>query len=440
MSEFSYIADIARESVNQSSTLALRGRVSRVSGTLIEVLLPHARVGDLCVLKSLGQASVIWAEVIGLSQGAAVLTPLGDMRGISTDTEVIPTGQSHRVRVGPALLGRVLNGLGDPLDTETKGPLVVQQTRAVQTESPDPLLRRPIDRVLPLGVRAVDGLMCCGEGQRMGIFAAAGVGKSSLLAMMARYAQADINVVVLIGERGREVREFIDIQLGEQGMKNTVLVVATADRPAMQRVRAAYVGTTIAEYFRDQNKKVLLLMDSVTRFARALREIGLAAGEPPTRRGFPSSVFSAIPKLVERAGHSAVGSITGLYTVLVEGDDMNEPVADEMRSILDGHIILSRELAAESHFPAIDVLNSLSRVMNSIASPQHKAVADRFRGILAKYNDIEFLVRMGEYKPGTDTSADEALEKIDAVKGVLRQGFDEYFSLDETLEAMRRIL
>jgi type III secretion protein N (ATPase) len=342
------------------------------------------------------------------------------------------------VGVGDTLLGRVLDGLGNPLDGRE-----APQTGArypVYADPPNPMLRRIIDHPLSMGLRAIDGMLTCGEGQRMGIFAAAGGGKSTLLSCLVKGTEADITVLALIGERGREVREFIERDLGPEGMKKAVLVVSTSDRSAMERLKAAYIATAIAEYFRDQGKKVLLLMDSVTRFGRALREIGLAAGEPPTRRGFPPSVFSSLPLLMERAGNSDKGSITALYTVLVEGDDMTEPIADETRSILDGHIVLSRKLASGGHYPAIDILASVSRVMNAVVEKDHKDMAGDMRKILAKYAEMELLVQIGEYKKGADAEVDNALERIRNVNGFLRQGTDERSSFAQTLQAMRDVL
>jgi type III secretion protein N (ATPase) len=376
------------------------------------------------------------AEVVGFSHGSALLMPMGDMQGISSETEVIPTGQVHLVPVGNSLLGRVLDGMGDPIDTATRGPLHVTRYYPVLTGAPDPLRRRIIKHPLSLGVRALDGLLTCGEGQRLGVFAAAGGGKSTLMAMLVKGADVDVTVVALIGERGREVREFLEHELGEEGRARSVIVCATSDKSSMERSKAAYVATAIAEYFRDQGKRVLFLMDSVTRFARALREIGLAAGEPPTRRGFPPSVFAALPRLMERVGMGHKGSITALYTVLVEGDDMTEPIADETRSILDGHIILSRKLASANHYPAIDILASVSRVMNMVASDDHKQVAGRFRELMAKYNEIELLVKIGEYKRGADPKADQAIDRIEKLRTFLRQRTDERISFEETLSQM----
>jgi type III secretion protein N (ATPase) len=361
------------------------------------------------------------AEVVGFSRDAALLTPLGDMYGISAYTEVTPTGRAHMVPVGDGLLGRVLDGLGRPLDADTAGPLQADRFYPVFADAPDPMRRRIIKDPMPLGVRAIDGLLTCGEGQRMGIFAAAGGGKSTLLGMLVKGAAADVIVIALIGERGREVREFIENELGEEGCRRSVIVCATSDKSSMERAKAAYVATAIAEYFRDQGRKVLFLMDSVTRFARAQREIGLAAGEPPTRRGFPPSVFATLPKLMERVGMNDRGSITALYTVLVEGDDMTEPIADETRSILDGHIILSRNLAAANHYPAIDILASTSRVQNAVVSREHRAAAGRLRELMAKYAEVELLVKIGEYKRGGDATTDEAIDKIEVIREFLKQ-------------------
>ena len=334
----------------------VRGKVLQVIGTIVHASVPGVKVGEICILRNSWEDLEILAEVVGFAKGEVLLTALGRMQGISTLTEVIPTHRVHRVGVGPDLLGHVVDGLGRPIDTDTKGAFYPETYYPVFADPPNPLERRVIKDPLPLGVRAIDSMLTCGEGQRLGIFAAAGGGKSTLMAQIVRNTQAEVTILALIGERGREVREFIERDLGEEGMRKSVVVCSTSDRSSMERLKSAYVATAIAEYFRDKGKKVLLLMDSVTRFGRAQREIGLAAGEPPTRRGFPPSVFTELPKLMERAGNSSKGSITALYTVLVEGDDMTEPIADETRSILDGHIILSRKLAQQHHYPAIDVL------------------------------------------------------------------------------------
>jgi ATP synthase in type III secretion protein N len=426
------------EGVERAEPLALHGRVQQIVGTIVKAHAPGAKIGELCALRNPWEEQQTLAEVVGFSQHLALLTPLGELTGASSSSEVIPLGEVHRVPVGPALLGRVLDGLGRPLDGE--GPLEIVAQYPVYAEPPNAMTRALITQPISLGVRALDGLLTCGEGQRLGIFAAAGGGKSTLLSQIVRNTAADIVVLALIGERGREVREFLERDLGEEGVKKAVTIVSTSDRPSMERLKAAYVATAVAEYFRDQGKKVLLLMDSVTRFARALREIGLAAGEPPARRGFPPSVFATLPRLMERAGCSDKGSITALYTVLVEGDDMTEPIADETRSILDGHIVLSRKLAAANHYPAIDVLASVSRLMTAIASPDQQRTAGRLRQLLAKYQEVELLVRIGEYKPGSDALADEAIRKHDAINAFLRQGLREKSAFPETLQAMQQLV
>lgn len=437
MGSLSYITDVLHDSLEETIPVAVKGRVVQVVGTIIRAVVPAVKIGEICILKDPMEDWALQAEVVGFSRQAALLTPLGDIHGISAATEVVPTGRSHVVPVGQALLGRVLDGLGNPLDAGTRGPIDTDDVYPVYADPPDPLSRRMITASMPLGLRVFDGLLTCGEGQRMGIFAAAGVGKSTLLAMIAKGSEADVRILALIGERGREVREFIEKDLGEEGMKRSVVVVSTSDRPAMERLKAAYVATAVAEYFRDRGKRVVLMMDSVTRFARALREIGLAAGEPPTRRGFPPSVFSTLPRLMERAGQSDRGSITALYTVLVEADDMTEPVADETRSILDGHIVLSRKLASANHYPAVDVLASVSRVMNAVVAPEHRKAAARLRELLARYREVELLVKIGEYRKGSDPDADEALERMDRINAFLRQGTDERVSFEETARRLK---
>lgn len=431
-----YIGQMFMEAIQETSTLEIRGRVEQVIGTIIHALVPGVKVGELCILRNPGENWFLKAEVVGFSRNTALLTPLGDLDGISYHTEVVPTGHVLSVPVGDELLGRVLNGVGEVADG---GPaLKTHKFYPVYADPPAAMSRKLISQPISLGLRCLDGILTCGQGQRLGIFAAAGGGKSTLLSSIIKGTTADICVLALIGERGREVREFVERDLGSEGLKKSVLVVSTSDRSSMERLKAAYTATAIAEYFRDQGKNVLLMMDSVTRFGRAQREIGLAAGEPPTRRGFPPSVFSTLPKLMERAGNSDKGSITALYTVLVEGDDMTEPIADETRSILDGHIILSRKLAAKNHYPAIDVQASVSRVMNSIVSPEHKKSAQKLREILAKYAEIELLIQLGEYKRGNDPEADFALDHIDKVNAFLKQGLGEYSSFEETINALIR--
>ncbi len=433
---FEYIGNLLDETIRNVTPVEVRGRVEQVVGTIIRAVVPGVRMGELCILRNPWENWQLKAEVVGFVKNIALLSPLGSMQGISPATEVIPTGEILSVPVGNELLGRVVDGLGQPMDG---GPELRTRSRyPIFNEAPNPMTRRIIDHPITLGLRALDGILTCGEGQRMGVFAAAGGGKSTLLSSILKGCSAEVCVLALIGERGREVREFIEHDIGPDGLSKAVLVVSTSDRSSMERLKAAYTATAIAEYFRDQGKSVLLMMDSVTRFARAQREIGLAAGEPPTRRGFPPSVFSELPKLLERAGNSSKGSITALYTVLVEGDDMTEPVADETRSILDGHIVLSRKLAAANHYPAIDIQASVSRVMNAIVTPEHKKAAQQLRAILAKYAEIELLVQIGEYKQGADAEADSALAHMSAVNAFLRQKQDEKSSFAETVAALQQ--
>jgi type III secretion protein N (ATPase) len=416
-------------------TLKRVGRVAEARGTLIRATGVNARIGEVCELRDPGSRQLLTAEVVGIERGMALLTPLGTLDGLSADTEVVSKGFQATVAAGDGLLGRTLNALGDVVDG---GPVPANLARVpVYRDAPNALTRTPIRQPFHTGVRALDTVLTVGEGQRVGIFAAAGGGKSTLLGMLARSA-ADVNVIVLLGERGREVREFIDDNLGVEGLRKSVIVVATSDRPALERGRAAYVGTAIAEYFRDQGKRVLLLLDSVTRFARALRDVGLAVGEPPARRGYPPSVFSALPRLFERTGNNEHGSITAFYTVLLE-DEEGDPIGEEVRSILDGHIYLSRKLAAANHFPAIDVLGSASRVMPRVAQPLHLRAAAVLRRQLAKYQDIELLLQIGEYKRGSDAEADEAIRNIPAIRKLLQQPADQLSGFDESVTALTGI-
>lgn len=414
----------------------VHGRITEVVGMLIKAIVPQVKMGEIVLIKR--EEAPLMAEVVGFTREEVYLSPLGEMHGIGPSSEVIPLRMSLHVKVGEGLLGRVVDGLGNPLDLEQKGPLHLTESYSVINPPPDPLKRKIITEPISLGIRCIDGLLTCGEGQRMGIFAAAGGGKSTLLGMIARNARADINVICLIGERGREVREFLENDLGEEGMKRSVVVVSTSNQAAQLRINAAYMGTAIAEYFRDQGKKVILLMDSVTRFARALREVGLAAGEPPARAGFTPSVFATLPRLLERSGNSEKGSITAFYTILVAGDDLNEPVSDEVRSILDGHIILSRELARQYH-PAIDVLDSVSRIISHIVDKEHLQLTGKVREVLANYKKNELLIRIGEYKPGSDKAADFAIKYIDKVHRFLRQAVDEACSFEETLQQLKML-
>lgn len=415
----------------------VHGRITEVIGMLIRAVVPQVKMGEVCLIKREGEP--LAAEVVGFTKDEVLLSPLGDMKGIGPSSEVIPMRMPMHIKVGPHLLGRVLNGLGQPIDEDTKGPLQVDESYPVVNQPPDPLKRSLIQKPLSVGVRCIDGVLTCGKGQRVGIFAAAGVGKSTLLGMIARNAVADVNVISLIGERGRELREFLINDLGEEGMKRSVIIVSTSDQAAQMRINAAYVGTAIAEYFRDQGKSVILMMDSVTRFARALREIGLAAGEPPARAGYTPSVFAILPRLLERSGNSDKGSITAFYTILVAGDDLNEPVADEVRSILDGHIILSSDLARQYHYPAIDVLASVSRVLTQIVDRQHLELIGKVREVLANYKKNELLIRIGEYKPGSDKNADFALKYIDKVNRFLKQQVEEKCSAEDTIRQLKAL-
>lgn len=413
------------------------GKVVKIVGLTIESVGPDANLGDVCkiILKE-NSNKYVNAEVVGFKDKRVLLMPFDSIDGIGPGSVVENTGAPLRVDVGNELLGKTLDGLGRPLD----GTCVeCSKKYSVDAKPPDPMSRSIISEVLPLGVKAVDGLITVGKGQRIGIFAGSGVGKSTLLGMFARNTKADINVIALIGERGREVKEFIERDIGEEGMKRSIVVVATSDKPALIRNKAAKTATAIAEYFRDQGKDVLLMMDSLTRFSMAQREIGLASGEPPVTRGYPPSVYSEMPKLLERAGNSDIGSITGLYTVLVDGDDFNEPITDTARGILDGHIILSRKLGHKNHYPAIDILQSISRVMSSIATRDHKKAAGKLKNVLATYTEAEDLINIGAYKSGSNQNIDYAISKIDEVNEFLMQGVDEKYQFPEIVEMLENI-
>ncbi len=411
------------------------GKVVNVVGLTIESAGPDAKRGDICriIPEAEGNAAPIYAEVVGFKDKKTLLMPYDVMDGIGAGNIVENTEMPLTVPVSDELLGKILNGRGEPVD----GTKIQGMNYPVDAAPPDPMSRTIIDEVLPLGVKAVDGLITVGKGQRIGIFAGSGVGKSTLMGMFARNTKADINVIALIGERGREVREFIERDLGEEGMRRSVVVVATSDRPALERNKAAKTATAIAEYFRDQGKDVLLMMDSLTRFSMAQREIGLASGEPPVTRGYPPSVYSEMPKLLERAGRAAKGSITGLYTVLVDGDDFNEPITDTARSILDGHIMLSRKLGHKNHYPAIDILQSISRCMSQIARKDHRGAASKLKTVLATYNEAEDLINIGAYKSGSNPSIDYAISKIDAVNGFLCQDVDEKFTFESSVSMLK---
>jgi len=423
--------------VDWISSVEVRGRVTELTGLLIRASVPGARVGELCLIYSPHRARVLRAEAVGFRGSEIVLMPLGEVSDVAMGAEVVPTGASLTIRVGEDLLGRVLDGLGEPIDGF--GAIEDAAERAVAARPPDPMKRERVTQQLKTGIRALDGLLTVGEGQRIGIFAAAGVGKSTTLGMLARNTEAEINVIALIGERGREVRDFLEQDLGEEGLKRSVVIVATSNEPSLIRMKAAYVATAIAEYFRDQGKKVLFLMDSVTRFARALREVGLAAGEPPARSGFPPSVFAELPRLLERTGNSDKGSITAFYTVLVEGDDMTEPIADETRSILDGHIVLSRKLAANNHYPAIDINESVSRVMTAVAEQPHVEAAGKLREVLATYEAQKDLILIGAYKKGSDPKTDYAISKIEAVNNFLKQKTHEQMSSEAAIQKLKQL-
>lgn len=415
----------------------VHGRITEIVGMLIKAIVPQVKMGEACLIKRDGEP--LMAEVVGFTQEEVFLSPLGEMRGIGPSSEVIPLHLPLHIKVGPQLLGRVLNGIGEPIDTDEKGPLDLPHTFSILNDPPHPLKRKIITEPLETGIRCIDGAITCGQGQRVGIFAAAGGGKSTLLGMLARNAVADVNVISLVGERGREVREFIENDLGPEGLARSVVIVSTSNQAAQIRINAAYTATAIAEYFRDQGKNVILMMDSITRFARALREIGLAAGEPPARAGYTPSVFATLPKLLERSGNSDIGSITAFYTILVAGDDINEPISDEVRSILDGHIILSSELARQYHFPAIDVLGSISRILPHIVDQNHLKLIGTLREVIANYKKNELLIRIGEYKPGSDRNADFAIKYINKVNQFLRQKVDEKSTFKETLDRLNSL-
>ena len=434
----------ALQALDRVNPRRLAGRVTEVIGLVVRASIPGVRVGELVYLDleaMPGQGGSAerprrQAEVVGFRGDEVVLMPLGEVAGIGPDTVVSPTGRPLAVRVGQGLLGRVLDGLGEPMDGQ--GPLAGPiEEWAVDRPAPDPLRRRRVTRPLALGVRALDAFVTVGEGQRVGLFAGSGVGKSTLLGQIARNTEADVNVICLVGERGREVTEFLEDSLGREGRARSVVICATSDAPSLVRLKSALVATAVAEWFRARGQRVLLMMDSLTRFARAQREVGLAAGEPPARQGYPPSVFALLPRLLERTGNSETGSITALYAVLVSGGDMEEPIADEVRGILDGHIVLSRELGERNHWPAIDVLPSLSRVMGSVVDQTHREAAGRVRELLAIFEQKRDLIALGAYRRGSDARTDEAIAAIDAINAFLRQGTYEVSSFEET---RRRLL
>lgn len=413
------------------------GKVSKVVGLVIEATLPNATLGELCEIFR-RNGTIIRAEVVGFREGKILLMPLDETVGISPGSKVAKSSKALSTVVGTELLGRVIDGFGNPIDG--KYPLHAKHSAPVNNQPPSPMERKRIKESMTTGIKAIDGLVTIGHGQRVGIFAGSGVGKSVTLGMIAKYTNAEINVIGLIGERGREVKEFIERDLGEEGLQRSVVIVATSDQAAMIRIKASYMATAIAEYFRDQNKNVLLMMDSLTRFAMAQREVGLAAGEPPATKGYTPSVFAALPRLLERAGTSAKGSITGLYTVLVESDDMDEPISDAARSILDGHIVLSRGLANKGHYPAIDVLGSVSRLKNEVTDDEHKQNSLEILDIMSNYHDSEDLIKIGAYQAGSNQKIDHAIAKIDAINLFLKQKTDEHFDMNETKIQLNQLL
>ncbi len=423
-------------SIASSKPVRLHGKVTQVVGLVIEGYCPDTSVGAICEIKPL-EGDPIPAEVVGFRNNKTLLMPLGELRGVGLDSLISVRRDKASLGVGPQLLGRVIDGLGNPIDD--KGPIRVEEEYPIYALPVNPMTRPPIRKPLDLGIRSINGLLTCGQGQRVGIMAGSGVGKSTLLGMIARYTEADVNVIALIGERGRELREFIEKDLQEQGLHKSVVVVATSDQPPLVRMRGAYIATTIAEYFQKQGKKVLLMMDSATRFAMAMREVGLAIGEPPTTKGYTPSVFAALPKLLERTGNFPEGSITALYTVLVEGDDFNEPISDAMRSILDGHIVLSRDLAARSIYPPIDVMASTSRVMSDVTSREHQALASKFKEVLATYRQSEDLINIGAYKAGSNPGIDYAMSHNADMQSYLKQAIHDPVMLDDAIKGLKGI-
>lgn len=421
--------------VDKINTIKLTGKVKKVVGLTIEVEGIKAFVGELCKI-FVEDDKVVLAEVVGFENNGVLLMPLGVLTGVAPGSRVEATGKTLNVKVGMDLLGKVLDGLGRPMD---HSKIVAEGEYPLDNNPPDPLSRRRIKKAMPTGIRAIDGFLTCGEGQRVGIFAGSGVGKSTLLGMISRYSGADVNVIGLIGERGREVKDFIEKDLGEEGLKKSVVVVATSDQPPLLRLKGAFTATAIAEYFRDKGLNVMLMMDSVTRFAMAQREVGLTIGEPPATKGYTPSVFAMLPRLMERSGTSDKGSITAFYTVLVDGDDMNEPIADAVRGILDGHIVLSRKLAAQNHYPAIDVLSSISRLMPEVGDKKAIDKAGELRDVMATYKESEDLINIGAYQKGSNKKIDKSIALIDDVNSFLKQGMNEHSSFNETMDKLLAI-
>jgi flagellum-specific ATP synthase len=424
--------------IQTARTIKSYGRVVQVIGLVAEGVGPRSAIGDLCHIKRRGGGGPITAEIVGFKDNKMLLMPLGNTRGIEPGCEIIPMGRPAQVLVGNDLLGRVLDALGNPIDR--KGPIAFEEKYPLYAEPPHPLLRQRISEPIDVGIKAINALLTLGKGQRMAIFSGSGVGKSTLLGMMARHTTAQVNVVALVGERGREVREFIEKDLGEEGLKRSVVIVATSDQPPLIRMRGAYLATAIAEYFRDRGQDVLLMMDSITRFAMACREVGLAIGEPPTSKGYTPSVFAQLPKLLERIGMTpAQGSITGIYSVLVEGDDVNDPIADAIRSIADGHIVLARELANQNHYPAIDVLGSISRVMVDIVAQDQLLARNQLVSLMAVYKRAEDLIQIGAYVEGSNRQIDEAIKMMPVINGFLRQGIYEKVNFEQSFSQLKSL-
>lgn len=423
--------------VSRAETIVRNGKIEKIVGMVIESTGPIVDIGTVCRIYNSKGNGYIYAEVVGFKENRVLLMPYEELTGVVKGSAVESTGDVLRIPVGEKIIGRVLDGFGHLIDG--KPPVVCDEYYPVHNKPSNPFERERISERITMGVKAIDSLLTCGKGQRMGIFSGSGVGKSTLMGMISRNIDADVNVIALVGERGREVREFIEKDLGEEGMKKTVLVVATSDQPAMMRLKCALTATTIAEYFKDRGMDVLLMMDSLTRFAMAQREIGLATGEPPVARGYTPSLYAMLPKLLERTGKFKRGSITGIYTVLVEGDDVNEPISDTVRGIIDGHIVLSRKVAMRNHYPAIDVLSSISRIMNEIVSPEHMKAAAAIRARMSAYYENFDLISIGAYKSGTNAKIDDAIENIDKIDAFLRQGVDEKVSFEKTYGQMMEL-
>lgn len=432
-----FSAEKISEKIKNLSLIKIKGVVKQVIGLVVEAKGPRGAIGDMCYIISKKDKQQMFLEIVGFKEGRTLLMPLGEMQGIVSGDEVIALEKPFVVKVGENLRGRILNGLGQPIDN--KGEIISEDEYPVYAVPPHPLKRKRITNPLVLGVRSIDTLLTCGMGQRLGIFSGSGVGKSMLLGMIARNTSADINVIALVGERGREVREFIERDLGEEGLQRSIVIVATSNQPSLVRINAAFVATAIAEYFRDKGENVLFMMDSVTRLAFAQRDIGLAIGEPPATKGYPPSVYTLLPRLLERTGTSQQGSITGLYTVLVEGDDLSDPIADQVRSILDGHIVLSRDLANRGHYPAIDILASISRVMVDIVSKEQLQLATMLKETLAVYRDAEDLINIGAYVDGSNKKIDFAKSKIEEINNFLKQDFNDNVHFQESLNKLAEI-